>query len=229
VNSPTSHEVTELLLAWSNGDRTALERLLPLVYAELRRIAERELNRENRPHTLQPTALVNEAYLKLVDQNQAQWENRRQFFGVAAELMQRILIDYARKRFAAKRGGRSLKIPLDELPESPDQPVIELSEEKLAELLTLDAALRKLRRLDPEKSRIVALRYILGFSLEETCEALGLSLSTVTRQWRAARAFLKHEMTRASNGSAGAENLPPTADPNSSGNTFMMPGDDLEE
>jgi RNA polymerase sigma factor (TIGR02999 family) len=194
VNAPNSHEVTELLLAWGNGDRTALDRLVPLVYTELHRIAERELNRENRLHTLQPTALVNEAFIKLIDRNRVQWRNRQQFFGVAAELMQHILIDYARKHFAAKRGGHAQQIPLDDMLDSPDHPTVEMSDAKLAELLALDDSLKKLSRMDPEKSRVVALRYIFGFSLEETCEALGLSLSTVTRHWRMARAFLKREL-----------------------------------
>lgn len=207
-----SHEVTELLIAWGNGDRTAFDRLIPLVYAELRRIAERELNRENRPHTLQPTALVNEAFIKLIDRDQVQWSNRQQFFGVAAEMMQNILIDYARKHFAEKRGGRAQKIMLDDLLDSPDHP-FEISEAKLLELLTLEEALRKLRRRAPEKSDVFALRYILGFSLEETCEALGLSQSTVSRHQRIALAFLKRELTRTQNGAASDHSPAPAQNP----------------
>jgi RNA polymerase sigma factor (TIGR02999 family) len=213
------------LLAWGNGDRTALDRLAPLVYTELRRIAERELNRENRPHTLQPTALVNEAFIKLIDRNKVQLSNRQQFFGVAAELMQRILIDYARKHFAAKRGGHAQQIPLDNLLDSPDHPVIEMSDAKLAELLALDESLQKLSRMDPEKSRVVALRYVLGFSLEETCEALGLSLSTVTRHWRMARAFLKHELIDSQNEAASAHGSTPASSPTSAKEDSTADGD----
>lgn len=227
MNSPASHEVTELLLAWGKGDREALERLIPLIYAELHRIAKRELNREDRPHTLQPTALVNEAFLKLIKQERAQWQNRQQFFGVAAEMMQNILIDYARKHFAEKRGAHAQKIPLDDLLDLPGYPAaVEISEAKLAELLTLDNALRKLRRRDPEKSRVFALRYTLGFSLEETCEALGLSLSTVTRHQRIALAFLKHELTRTQNRAASDHSPTPTHSPVSAREDTTDDGDE---
>lgn len=226
MDSPTSHEITELLLAWGNGDRSALERLIPLIYAELRRIAERELNREDRPHTLQPTALVNEAFLKLIKQDRAQWQNRQQFFGVAAETMQNILIDYARKHFAGKRGGRAQKITLDEMLGSPDHPVLEMSDAKMAELLTLADGLRKLRRRDPEKSRVFALRYTLGFSLEETCEALGLSLSTVTRHQRIALAFLKLELTRTQSGTASDHSPTSAQDPVSAREDITDDGDE---
>lgn len=194
MSSPSPHAVTELLQAWSNGDDQAFAELIPLVYAELHRIANRSLRQLRHGHTLQPTALINEAFLKLIGQERAQWVNRQQFFAVAAELMQRILLDYARRRSAAKRGGQAQRLALDDLSALPEHPSLEISEAKLLELLSVEQALQKLHELDPDKSRVVTLRYVIGLSLEETAEVLGLSLSTVTRHWRTARAFLKREL-----------------------------------
>lgn len=178
--------MTELLHAWSGGDDQALEKLIPLVYAELHRIAERSLRRMNRGVTLQPTALINEAFIKLIGQDRSQWQNREQFFGVAANLMRRILLDYARKHCAVKRGSGGFKLPLDDS--------LEISGEKAAELIALDDALLSLEKIDPAKSRIVELRYFGGLTVEETAHALDISMTTVGRQWRAARAWLYREL-----------------------------------
>lgn len=179
----TRQDVTALLRAWSQGDAEAGERLLPIVYGELRRQAARMLRRERRDHTLQPTALVHETYLRLVEQRAADWRNRAQFFGVAAGAMRRILVDHARRHGARKRGGSWDRITLDESrrawPASPDVDVLAL-EEALGELATLDAA----------KVRLVELRFFAGLSLEETAAVLGVSESTVSREWRLARAWL---------------------------------------
>lgn len=182
----TSADVTQLLLAWSSGRREALDQLLPLVYHELRKIAERYLRRERSGHTLQTTALVHEAYLKLIDQRQVQWQNRAHFFGIAAQAMRRILVDHARSRQTGKRGG--LRLTLDEN--------LDVSDERAADLLALDDALNALAALDPQKSRIVELRYFGGLSIEETAEVLGIGTATVTRQWRLARAWLYGEINK---------------------------------
>jgi RNA polymerase sigma factor (TIGR02999 family) len=180
--------MAELLAAWSGGDRTALDRLLPLVYGELRRVAARRLARERPGHTLQPTALVHEAYLKLVDQRSARWESRTQFFGVAAELMRRILVDHARARAASKRGAGKTLLSLDAAgePAGPSGPN--------ADLLTLDAALQRLALLDERQGRIVELRYFGGLSIDETALVLQLSPATVKRGWTMARAWLFREL-----------------------------------
>ena len=177
-----SGPVTQLLLAWSTGDRAALERLIPVVYPELRRIAGRYLRHERVGHTLQPTALVNEAYLKLIDQEHARWQNRAQFFGVAAQLMRRILVDHARERAAAKRGGRATPVTLvDGMGASPGRAI---------DVIALDEALTRLASLYPEQGRLVELRYFGGLTIEETGEVMGLSPATVKRQWATARAWL---------------------------------------
>jgi RNA polymerase sigma factor (TIGR02999 family) len=181
-------EITELLVAWSGGDRAALEQLLPLVYSELKRVAARRLARERPEHTLQPTALVHEAYLKLVDQRRARWESRTQFFGVAAELMRRILVDHARVRAAAKRGAGRTLVSLSAAGE-PCRP-----EGPHTDLLALDAALDRLAELDPRQSRIVELRYFGGLSVDETAALLELSPATVKRAWTMARAWLFREL-----------------------------------
>ncbi len=186
MSSIPPQNVTELLHAWSGGDDQALEKLIPLVYAELHRIAERSLRRMNRGVTLQPTALINEAFIKLIGQDRSQWQNREQFFGVAANLMRRILLDYARKHCAVKRGSGGFKLPLDDS--------LEISGEKAAELIALDDALLSLEKIDPAKSRIVELRYFGGLTVEETAHALDISMTTVGRQWRAARAWLYREL-----------------------------------
>lgn len=182
----TVGSVTELLLAWNNGDPAALNRLMPLVETELRRLARRHMRREEVAHTLEPTALVNELYLKLVDQKKAQWHNRVHFFAIAAELMRRILVDHARRKLRDKRGGGARAIPLQE--------ATVLTEEKSAELLSLDEALDRLAEADSLKSRIVVLRYFGGLSVEETAEVLEIAPVTVMRHWRLAKSWLKCEV-----------------------------------
>jgi RNA polymerase sigma factor (TIGR02999 family) len=184
---PEQSSVTQLLVASGNGDPEALNKLLPLVYDELRRVAERYLRRERQDHTLQATALVHEAYLRLIDQN-VPWQNRAHFFGIAAEMMRRILIDHARGLQAAKRGSGGIKLPLDE--------IINLSEERATDLLILDEALKALAEIDPQKSRIVELRFFGGLSIEETAEVLGIGTATVIRQWKLAKAWLYHEVNK---------------------------------
>ena len=178
--------VTELLVHWSQGDKEALNKLIPLVYDELHKLASRYLRRELPDHTLQTTALVHEAYLKLVDQRKANWENRVQFFAVAAQLMRRILVDYARGHRASKRGGDLCKVSLDE--------GLVSAEEKDAELLALDEALDRLAAIDPQQSRVVELRVFSGLSLEETAQALNISPRTVRREWSMAKAWLHQQI-----------------------------------
>lgn len=179
--------VTELLKAWGDGDREALDRLVPLVYAELRRRAAAQLARERGSHTLQPTALVHEAFLRLVDQHSARWENRAQFFGVAAQLMRRILVDHARARAAAKRGGGALSISLDEAGEGPASPE--------ADVLHLHQALERLAVQDERQARVVELRYFGGLSTEEAAAVLAVSEITVKRDWAMAKAWLFRELS----------------------------------
>jgi RNA polymerase sigma factor (TIGR02999 family) len=181
VSTP-SDGVTELLQAWSEGDQGARDRLMPLVYDELRRRAAAHLRRERREHTLQPTALVHEAYLRLVDQRRALWRNRAQFFAVASEIMRRILVDRARARQMLKREGRWARVTLD--------PAHVATHPAEVDVLDLDAALRQLEAFDPRKSRIAELRFFGGLSLEEAGEVLGVSLATVERDWQVARAWL---------------------------------------
>lgn len=169
---------------WSQGDKAALDQLVPLVYPELRRLAKRHMNRENPAHTLQTSALINEAYLKLVNQQNVQWQNRAHFFAVAAQVMRHILVDHARTRNYAKRGGGAFKLPLDE--------AANLTERRATELIALDDALRDLARLDERRSRIIELRFFGGLSLEETAEVMNISPSTVQREWRVAKAWLHH-------------------------------------
>src|SRR5688572_15491046 len=180
-------DITELLIKWHVGDKDAFERLMPLVYDELRRIARRHLRRESNTRTLQTTALVHEAYLKLIDQTRANWQNRAQFFGVSANIMRRILIDHARKRLRGKRGGGAFKISLDD-------GSIDVSDERAAELVALDEALKRLAEEDPQKARIVELRYFGGLSIEETAEVLGIGTATVIRHWRIVKAWLYREI-----------------------------------
>ena len=182
----SSSLVTELLTAWNNGDKTALERLIPLVEGELHRIAGRYMRHENEDHLLQTTALVNEAFLRLVDQKRVHWQNRAHFYGIAAQLMRRILIDHARAAHRAKRGGGAHQVSLsqaeDVVTQTPD------------ELLALDEALKKLAAVDERKSRVVELRYFGGLSVEETAEFLQVSQVTVMRDWNMARAWLRREI-----------------------------------
>jgi len=185
VSSPPG-DVTRLLVAWSKGDRDALEDLIPVVYAELRRIAARHFRHERPGHTLQPTVLVHEAYLKMVDQDHARWQNRAQFFGVAAQLMRRILVDHARTHAAAKRGGGMTPITLVD--------VADASPPRGVDVIALDEALTRLTGLYPEQGRLVELRYFGGLTIEETGEAMGTSPATVKRQWTVARAWLLRDL-----------------------------------
>lgn len=184
----SSRDVTGILLDWNSGNQAALDELVPLVYDELRRLAERYLRRERAGHTLQATALVNEAYLRLVNQQQVNWQNRAHFFGAAANLMRQILMQHARQRHAEKRGGEREKIYLDEA--GP------LAESRDLDLIALDDALNDLAAVSPQQSRIVELRYFGGLTIEETAEVLGISPATVKRDWNMAKAWLHREITR---------------------------------
>jgi RNA polymerase sigma factor (TIGR02999 family) len=186
MSSDTSNPVTLLLNEYANGDKTAFERLLPLVYDELRRLANSYLRRERADHTLQPTALVHEAYLKLIGED-VSWESRAHFFGIAARTMRQILVDYARAHKAEKRGAGNAKLSLDEK-------IIDLSDERAAELLALNDALEAFAELDPQKARLVELRFFGGFSVEEAAKLLGISVPTAVRYWRTAKAWLAHEI-----------------------------------
>jgi RNA polymerase sigma factor (TIGR02999 family) len=182
------NEVTQLLINWNQGDRAALEELVPLVEVELRRLARHYMARETPGHTLQTSALINEAYIRLIDQQDMPWQNRAHFFGVAAQVMRHILIDHARSHCYAKRGGGARKVPLEE--------VMIVNEKRAEELVALDDALKELADLDPRKSRIIELRFFGGLSIEETAEALKISRITVTREWRSAKAWLRREMNQ---------------------------------
>ena len=186
MEKPSPGHVTRLLNDWSDGDSTALDQLMPILYDELRSLAAHYLRCERADHTLQPTALVHEAYFRLVDQNDVQWQSRAHFFGVAAQMMRRVLIDHAKPHRRAKRGGGLLKVELDQ--------AAGLSEEQAVEVLALDDALDALARIDPRKSKIVELRYFGGPSVEETAEVLGVSPNTVMRDWALAKAWLYNEI-----------------------------------
>jgi RNA polymerase sigma factor (TIGR02999 family) len=186
MKKPYSREVTQLLVAWGKGDQQALEDLMPVVYRELRRLAHGRLGRERPGHTLQTTALVHEAYLRLVDQQEASWKNRTQFFAVAAQMMRRILVDYARARQHGKRGGGVQQVELDE--------AMVVSSDRAAEVVALDEVLMSLAELDSRKSQVVELRFFGGMSIEETAEVLGVSPGTVMRDWTLAKAWLQREM-----------------------------------
>lgn len=181
-----AEDVTGLLIDWSNGDQTAYERLVPVVYAELHRLAHHYMSRERAGHTLQTTALVNEAYVRLVDQNRTRWQNRTQFFGVCAQLMRRILVDYARQQKYAKRGGGARRISLEE--------TAELSANTETDLVALDEALEALAKFDSRKARVVELRFFGGLSVDEVAEVMSLHANTVTRDWNAARVWLYKEV-----------------------------------
>jgi len=185
--STSPQAVTQLLVDWGNGDRQALEKLTPLVYQELKRLATRHLRRERREHTLQSNALVHEAWLRLIDQNHVHWQNRAQFFGIAAEMIRRILIDHARNRQAAKRGDGAIKLSLDEALGAPDR--------RDFDLVALDDALKDLGKLDPKQGQLVELRFFAGLSIEESAEVLGVSPATVKREWAVAKAWLYRELS----------------------------------
>jgi RNA polymerase sigma factor (TIGR02999 family) len=181
-------DVTELLIEWRQGDRAALDRLTPLVYDEIRRIAHRYVQRERDGHTLQTTALVNEAYIRLAGSQNVAWQNRSHFFAVAAQVMRHILIDHARRRHYVKHGGEAQRIALDDALAT--EQGLMMSQPRAAELVALDEALDELARIDPRKSRVVELRYFGGLSLDETAAVLEVSRMTVRRDWRAAKAWL---------------------------------------
>ena len=180
--APDSREVTQLLLAWSDGDETALDRLMPLVYSELRRLAKSHMRRERPGHTIQTAALIHEAYLRLIDAGQVRVENRRSFFGVAARLMRQVLVDLARERKSQKRGGAALQVSFDE--------ALVISKQPDEGLLALDEPLQELARIDARKSQMVELRFFGGLSVDETAEALGVSVETIHRDWRLAKSWL---------------------------------------
>jgi RNA polymerase sigma-70 factor, ECF subfamily len=188
VTEPKSESVTHLLIELTRGNHAAVDALLPLIYDELRSLAANYLRRERPDHTLQPTALVHEAYLRMVDQTQVNWQNRAHFFGVAAQMMRRILVDHARAHTAEKRGSDFQKLSLDEN--------IDKTVERSAELIALDDALKELAEMDEQKSRIVELRYFGGLTVEETAEAMGISPITVKRHWRITKAWLYGRMNR---------------------------------
>ena len=186
--STPSQNITKLLVDWRNGDQEALDQLMPLVYEELRRMANHYMRNERKGHTLQTSALVNDAYLRLVDHENIDWQNRSHFFGLAAQAMRRILVDHARSRNYQKRGGNAERVSLDE--------AANFAEERATELIALDEALQELAKLDPRKSRIVEMRYFGGLTGEETAEVLGISTATVARDWETAKAWLLRELSR---------------------------------
>ena len=188
MTTQSPKEITRLLVAWGDGDQSALAELTPLVYDELHRLARHYMSGERAGHTLQTTALVNEAYVRLIDWQQVRWQNRAQFFAICAQMMRRILVDHARDRAAAKRGGGVRKVSLEE--------VAVLTDERAEELVALDAALESLAQLDERKGRVVELRYFGGLSVEETAEVLQISPTTVGREWERARAFLRRELQK---------------------------------
>jgi RNA polymerase sigma-70 factor (ECF subfamily) len=188
---PSPNEVTRLLLKWNNGDRAALDQLVPLVYDELRRLAHHYMRQERDGHTLQTTALVNEAYLRLIDQNSVRWQDRAHFFAIAAQMMRRILVDYARSRRYAKRGGDARQVSFDES--------AIVSPQKGVEMVAIDEALTDLAEHDARKSKIVELRYFGGLNIQETAEVMGISRTTVQREWRSAKAWLYQALKQGTN------------------------------
>lgn len=190
IPSLPPQEVTQLLVDWGNGNQAALDRLMPVVYTELRQLAHRYMRRERPGHTMQTTALIHEAYLRLVDQNQVRWQHQAHFFGIAARLMRQILIEHARSRTRAKRGGGVGTISLDE--------AAIVSQARATELLALDDALERLATIDPRKSRVVELRFFGGLSVEEAAQVLNIAPNTVLRDWRMAKAWLRREISNES-------------------------------
>ena len=184
----STNDVTQLLVAWGNGDQTARDQLMPLVYAELHRLAHRHIKKERPGHTLQTSALVNEAFLRLVDQRDMHWQNRAHFFGIAAQMMRRILVDYARKRQFAKRGGNQVQVSLNE--------ELLAAKQRSADVVLLDDALTQLAQVDDRKSKVVELKFFGGLSIEETAEALGVSPGTVMHDWTLAKAWLRRAMSK---------------------------------
>jgi|SRR5687767_3827570 len=187
MNDHAEPPITQMLLDWSGGDKAALERMMPIVYGELHRLAHRYMNRENRGHTLQTSALVNEAYLRLIDQRSVEWHNRAHFFAIAAQMMRRILVDHARSHKYAKRGAGAVHVSLEN--------AAMISNEPTAEVVALDEALRKLESIDPQQARVVEVRFFGGLTIKETAEALGISVDMVKREWSTAKAWLHREMS----------------------------------
>lgn len=187
MDSTSQHDVTQLLVAWGNGDQAARDRLMSVVYDELHRLAQRYMRRESPGHTLQTSALVNEAFLRLVDQKNVQWQNRAHFYGIAAQMMRRILVDYARSRSSSKRGGGVHELSLEE--------TLIVSNERTAEVVAVHEALDELTKFDARKGQIVELRFFAGLSIEETAEVLGVSPGTVMRDWTLAKAWLRKEIS----------------------------------
>jgi RNA polymerase sigma factor (TIGR02999 family) len=188
MDAPSTQDITQLLVAWKRGDAAALERLAPLVHAELHRLAKRYMAAERPGHLLQTTALVNEAYLRLIDWQNVEWQNRAHFFGLAAQLMRRVLVDFARARQREKRGGAALRVSLSD--------AANVAVERSADLVALDDALTALEQLEPRQSRVVELRFFAGLSNAETAEALHISVGTVRRDWSLAEAWLFRELKR---------------------------------
>jgi RNA polymerase sigma factor (TIGR02999 family) len=188
MSKPSPEEVTRMLQEWSSGDRTALDKLIPLVYDELRRLAHHYMQRERASHTLQTTALVNEVYVRLIDQRNVGWKNRAHFFAISAKLMRRILVDYARSRASTKREGEAHKVSLDE--------TAALSDGRDAEMIAIDDALKSLESIDPRISRVVELRFFGGLTIEEAAEVLETSHATIERDWNTARIWLYREINR---------------------------------
>jgi RNA polymerase sigma factor (TIGR02999 family) len=189
MSVPSTQEITQLLVAWNNGDAAALEQLTPLVHAELHRLAKRYMAGERQGHILQTTALVNEAFLRLIDWQNVEWRNRAHFFGLAARIMRRILVDFARARHREKRRGGEIQVSLSE--------AVNVAQERSADLVALDDALQTLEKMEPRQARVVELRFFAGLSLEETAEALNVSLSTVRRDWSLVEAWLYRELNKA--------------------------------
>jgi RNA polymerase sigma-70 factor (ECF subfamily) len=187
IPSLPPQEVTQLLVDWGNGNQAALDRLMPLVYTELRQLAHRYMRRERPGHTMQTTALIHEAYLRLVDQNQVRWQHQAHFFGIAARLMRQILIEHAHSHTRAKRGGGVGTLALDE--------AAIVSQARATELLALDDALERLATIDPRKSQVVELRFFGGLSVEEAAQVLNIAPNTVLRDWRMAKAWLRREIS----------------------------------
>jgi len=186
TDTPSTHEITQLLVAWNNGDGVALDQLMPLVHTELHRIARRYMAAERPGHILQTTALINEAYLRLIDWKNVEWQNRAHFFGLAAQVMRHILVDFARAQAREKRGGGGLQVSLSK--------AANIDSEQSADLVALDDALQALEKLDPRQARVVELRFFAGLSLEETAEVLKVSVGTVRRDWSLAEAWLYREL-----------------------------------
>jgi RNA polymerase sigma factor (TIGR02999 family) len=193
METPPTRDVTRLLVDWGNGDRAALDELTPLVYGELRRLAARYMRRESPGHTLQPSALVNEAFLRLVDQRDVRWQNRAHFFGVAAQLMRRVLIDWARRHASGKRGGGTVRVSVSEAAGVTRQ---------ASDMIALDRALTGLAEMDPRKGRIVEMKFFGGLTTEEVAAVIGVTPRTVEREWRAAKAWLQRAIDEGEPGEA---------------------------